>query len=141
MVRRSGDFTIGSLSRRTAVNIETIRYYERAGLMPAPPRTSGGHRLYGSDHERRLKFIRRSRELGFSVDEVRALLGLVDGGYTCGEVQALTLKHLAEVRKKVADLQRLEATLADISSRCEGGKLPDCPVVEALLGETHFIAS
>jgi MerR family mercuric resistance operon transcriptional regulator len=114
------------------VNVETIRYYEREGLLPSAPRTAGGHRVFGEAHVRRLCFIRRSRELGFPGTEVRALLGLVDGGYSCGEVRDLTLRHLADVRAKIADLRRLERTLAAISSKCEGGDLPDCPIVEAL---------
>jgi len=126
------ELTIGALSKRAGVNVETIRYYERQGLLPKAPRTAGGHRLFGEAHLRRLGFIRRSRELGFSGAEVRALLGLVDGGYTCGEVRALTLKHLADVKAKIADLRRLETTLAGISSRCDGGDVPDCPIVEAL---------
>ena len=98
--------TIGPLSKRVGLNIETVRYYERAGLLPPPPRTEGGYRIYGDDHLKRLVFVRRSRELGFSLDEVRGLLGMVDGGYTCGEVHSLTLAHLTDIRKKVADLRR-----------------------------------
>jgi MerR family transcriptional regulator, mercuric resistance operon regulatory protein len=112
--------------------VETIRYYEREGLLPSAPRTAGGHRVFGEAHLRRLLFIRRSRELGFSGTEVRALLGLVDGGYTCGQVRDLTLRHLASVRAKIADLRRLEKTLIAISSKCEGDDVPDCPIVEAL---------
>lgn len=133
MHARNRDLGIGALSKRAGCNIETIRYYEKCGLLPAPPRTKGGHRLYGEGHLKRLVFIRRSRELGFSLDEVRALLGLVDrGDYTCGEVKALTLDHLQTVREKIKDLRRLEKTLAGISSRCEGGTVPECPIIEAL---------
>jgi MerR family mercuric resistance operon transcriptional regulator len=126
------ELTMGALSGETGVNVETIRYYEREGLLPRAPRTAGGHRVFGKAHLRRLFFIRRSRELGFSGTEVRALLRLVDGGYTCGEVRDLTLRHLADVRAKIADLRRLEQTLAAISSKCAGDDLPDCPIVEAL---------
>jgi MerR family mercuric resistance operon transcriptional regulator len=126
------ELTIGALSGQTGVNVETIRYYEREGLLPRAPRTAGGHRVFAKAHLRRLFFIRRSRELGFSGTEVRALLGLVDGGYTCGQVRDLTLRHLADVRAKIADLRRLEQTLAAISSKCTGDELPDCPIVEAL---------
>lgn len=133
MSARKRDFSIGALSRCTGCNIETIRYYEKCGLLPAPPRTEGGHRLYGEDHLKRLVFIRRSRELGFSVDEIRALLGLVDAGtYTCGQVKALTVEHLQNIREKINDLRRLEKTLAEISSQCEGGTVPKCPVIDAL---------
>lgn len=81
----------------------------------------------------RLSFVRRSRELGFSLDEIRGLLQLVDGGrYSCAEVKAITLDHLADVRRKITDLRRLERTLADVAGKCRGGKVPDCPVIEAL---------
>ncbi len=124
---------IGALSELSGVNIETIRYYERAGLLPAPPRTAGGHRSYSSDHFKRLTFIRRSRRLGFSTDEVRGLLSLVNSGsYTCGEVHALTMKHLDDVRRKIADLRRMEKSLVEISSACEGGAAPECPIIETL---------
>ena len=125
--------TIGGLSRRTGCNIETIRYYERAGLMPAPPRSRGGHRLYDAGHEKRLVFIRRSRQLGFALDQIRALLGLVDGGdYTCAEVKATTLAHLDAVRGKIADLTRMAAVLDEMAARCDGGEVPACPILEAL---------
>jgi MerR family transcriptional regulator, mercuric resistance operon regulatory protein len=126
------ELAIGALSGQTGVNVETIRYYEREGLLPSTRRTAGGHRVFGEAHLRRLIFIRRSRELGFSGTEVRALLDLVDGGYTCGEVRDLTLRHLTNVRAKIADLRRLERTLATISSRCRSDDLPDCPIVDAL---------
>lgn len=128
----SQHLTIGPLSKRARVNIETIRYYEREKLLPAPPRSAGGYRLYGEDHLHRLVFIRRSRELGFSLDEIRNLLRMVDGGYTCGEVQQLTLEHLASIRRKLADLRRLERTLKTIASQCDGGTVPHCPVIDAL---------
>jgi DNA-binding transcriptional MerR regulator len=83
------ELTVGALSEQTGVNVETIRYYEREGLLPSAPRTAGGHRVFGEAHLRQLIFIRRSRELGFSGPEVRTLLGLVDGGYTCGDVRDL----------------------------------------------------
>src|SRR6266545_3171923 len=98
--------TIGTLSERTGCNIETIRYYERIGLMPRTARSAGGHRLYGEEHVKRLGFIRRSRELGFTLDQVRTLLALVDGRrYTCAQVKRITVEHLDEVHRKVADLR------------------------------------
>lgn len=125
--------TRGVIAKRTGVNIETVRYYERIGLLPAPPRSEGGHRIYDEDLVRRLHFIRRSRELGFTLDEVRGLLRLVDGGdYTCGEVEALTSAHLGEVRRKLADLKRLEKVLREMVAGCKGGEVPECPVIEAL---------
>jgi MerR family mercuric resistance operon transcriptional regulator len=125
--------SIGALSKRSDVNIETIRYYEKIGIMPKPGRTSGGYRIYGSDHLKRLGFVRRSRELGFSLDEVRGLLKLVDGErYTCAEVKTITLSHLADVRRKIADLRRLELMLAEVAGKCRGGKVPKCLVIDAL---------
>lgn len=126
-------FGIGPLSERSGVKVETVRYYEREGLLPEPPRTSGGHRSYDESHLRRLTFIRRARELGFSMAEIRDLLALVDGGsYTCGEVKTMTMDHAKSIRRKIADLRRMEKTLLDISSRCEGGALPECPIIDAL---------
>jgi len=130
---RGPALTIGALSKHTRVHIETIRFYERVGILPKPPRSAGGHRIYSPDQLMRLSFVRRSRELGFSLEEVRGLLHLVDGGhYTCAEVKAITLDHLADIRRKIADLRRLEQTLASVAGRCRGGKVPDCAVIEAL---------
>lgn len=125
--------TIGSLSDSTGVNIETIRYYERIGLLPAPPRSAGRHRLYEDAHRERLVFIRRARELGFSLDEVRALLGLAGKhGLACDEVKTLADEHIAEVRQKIRDLRRLERVLTDLAARCRPGRVPECPILEAL---------
>ncbi|MGH6894952.1 MAG: MerR family transcriptional regulator [Geminicoccaceae bacterium] len=124
----------GELAERSGCNIETVRFYEKQGLLPAPPRTAGGHRDYAFEHLKRLTFIRRSRELGFTLGEVRSLLGLVDGGdWTCAEVRAMTLEHLADVRRKIADLERLARILEEMAARCEGGAVPECPIVDALL--------
>jgi MerR family mercuric resistance operon transcriptional regulator len=137
MAAHAGKFTIGRLSRQSGVNVETVRYYERIGLLPPAPRTEGGHRVYDEGQLRLLTFIRRSRELGFSLDQVRALLGLVEGGsYTCDEVRDLAQRHLDDVRRKIADLRRLETTLATTVERCAGGTTPDCPVIDALFDET-----
>jgi MerR family mercuric resistance operon transcriptional regulator len=128
--------TIGGLSRKTGCPIETIRFYEKAGLLPKPLRSDGGHRLYGADQVKRLVFIRRSRELGFSLDDIRGLLQLVDRRrYTCKQVKAVTDRHLVSVKRKVADLQRLKKTLAGISAKCQGGQVPECPIIDALFEE------
>ncbi len=128
--------TIGGLSKQTGCNIETIRYYERIGLLPKPPRTEGGHRLYEREQIKRLVFIRRSRELGFSLDEIRTLLRLVDGKrYTCQEVKTLTEEHLGDIKKKIADLKKLQKTLGEISAQCQGGQVPECPIIDALFEE------
>lgn len=132
---KPGGLSIGALSKQSGVNIETIRYYEKIGVMPAPPRSAGGYRLYAPDHLKRLGFVRRGRQLGFSLDELRGLLQLVDGhAYTCAEVHALTLKHLTEVRRKIADLRRLEHVMADMVAQCTEDLVPECPVIDALFG-------
>lgn len=123
---------IGELSRRTGCNIETIRYYERIGLMPTPARR-GRYRSYGADEVARLGFVRRARELGFTLDEVRALLGLAaGGGATCAEVRDLAAAHLKDVRARIADLKRMERVLADSVRACDAGQDPGCPLIEAL---------
>ena len=130
---RANEISIGELSTRTGVNIETIRYYERSGVMPRPPRTAGGRRTYDETFVKRLFFVSRSRQLGFSLDEIRSLLGLVDEHeYTCADVRELTLRHAAEARRKIADLRKLERTLKDMAAQCHGDRVPDCPIVDAL---------
>ncbi len=133
---RVSRLTRGAVSRRTGMNIETIRYYERAGIIPEPQRSQSGHRLYDEKHLKRLTFIRRGRELGFTLEEVRGLLRLVDGGdYSCGEVKALTLDHLGETQRKVADLKRMAGVLKEMAAQCEGGMVPDCPIIDTLFRE------
>ncbi len=130
---RSARRGIGALSKQTGCNIETIRYYERIGLMPPATRSEGGHRLYGEAQGRRLGFIRRTRQLGFTLDQVRTLLRLVDGGrYTCAQVKRITVHHLDDVRRKVADLQKIERVLREMAAQCDGGTVPKCPVIDAL---------
>ncbi|HEY1927654.1 MAG TPA: helix-turn-helix domain-containing protein [Caulobacteraceae bacterium] len=127
--------TIGELSRRTGCNIETIRYYERIALMPAPPRR-GRYRSYGADDVGRLGFVRRARELGFTLDEVRALLDLAAGGQeACAEVRTLAVSHLQAVQARIADLQRMEQVLAASVRACDAGRDPGCPLIEALYAE------
>lgn len=136
MVRIAVDLTIGTLAKRSACNVETIRYYERIGLLPPPQRSANGYRVYGADAARRLGFIRRCRELGFSLDDVRMLLGLIDGGrYSCDEVKKITLHHRDAVRAKILDLRRLERSLSGIAADCRGGTAPPCPIIDALLTE------
>jgi len=121
------------LARRTGCNLETIRYYEKIGMMPDPPRTASGYRVYDDAHVSRLRFILRARELGFSIEQIRGLLDLVDGGtQTCAEVKERTELHLADVRAKIADLKRIENVLAETAEQCSGEDVPECPVLEAL---------
>ena len=118
--------SIGELSRSTGVNIETIRYYERIKILPTPPRTSSGRRVYGPPEIRSLTFIRRSRELGFTLDEIRALLAIsaADGNNTCGEVRQVAARHLADIRAKIADLRAMARVLSDAVQRCDAGEMP-----------------
>ncbi|MFC1457866.1 MULTISPECIES: MerR family transcriptional regulator [Microvirga] len=133
---RGDTFPIGELSRLTGVNIETIRYYERIGMLPAPPRSEGGRRVYDHHHTRVLAFIRRGRELGFTLDEIKALLAL--GGperAPCGDVREIAARHLDDIRAKIADLRKLERLLGQTIDRCEGGTAPECPVLDILSPE------
>lgn len=121
------------LSRRTGCNLETIRYYEGVGVMPEPPRSAKGHRVYDEGHVSRLRFVMRARELGFTLQEIRGLLRLVDRGLqTCAEVQILGQEKLDDVRTKISDLQRIEKVLAETLAQCTGEDVPDCAVLEAL---------
>src|SRR5690242_3863996 len=130
MTRTSGDFSIGALARASGVNLETIRYYERIGLMPAPGRTEGGHRIYEPAHRQRLEFIRRGRELGFGIEDIRALLKLAEtSDQPCDAVRAIASQHLDNVRAKLADLGRLERILATTVSQCSHTAPSSCPVL------------
>ncbi|RMF39388.1 MAG: MerR family transcriptional regulator [Alphaproteobacteria bacterium] len=124
------------LARLTGCNLETIRYYERIGVMPEPPRTAANYRAYDETHVARLRFVMRARDLGFSLDEVRDLLALVDGGaQSCAEVRAMASAHLEAVRERIADLRRIETVLAETVSRCSGEDVPECAVIDALAGQ------
>ncbi len=126
-------YSIGEISRRSGVKVETIRYYERIGLLAPPPRTVGGHRVYGSAAAKRLNFVRRARELGFTLGQVRGLLALADGREgSCAEVEKLGRAQLDATSGRIADLKRMEKVLADMVTRCSGGAVPDCPILEAL---------
>ena len=137
-----GPIAIGELSKQTGTNIETIRYYERVGVLPAPARSSGGYRLYGIAHLKRLNFIRRARALGFSIGEVRTLLRLADERKRpCAEVRVVAEAHLHDVRAKIADLRRMERVLKATVTRCASGQRGHCPVIEALYRDGSLHAS
>ena len=128
-----GHLAIGELGRRTDTKVETIRYYERIGLLAEPARTAGNYRAYGPEHLNRLSFIRRSRDLGFSLDQVRALLDLSDDrDRSCEAVDAVAKAHLAEVDRKIADLRALRRELASMIDRCRCGTVAECRIIEAL---------
>jgi MerR family mercuric resistance operon transcriptional regulator len=130
---RSETFPIGQLSLRSGVNIETIRYYERIKMFAPPPRTASGRRVYDSTHLRTVAFIRRSRELGFSLDQIRTLIRL--GGpekATCREVRQIATRHLEDIQAKLTDLKKLERLLAETLARCSGRFPPECAVLDIL---------
>ncbi len=127
---------IGALAERTGCKVETIRYYERIGILPEPARNLGGQRRYADWHLKRLNFVRRARDLGFTLDDVRGLLRLVDEqGHGCAEVESMARRHLDAVRARLADLRAMEAVLKETVARCAGGAVPDCPIIEALFHE------
>jgi MerR family mercuric resistance operon transcriptional regulator len=132
-VRENRKMMIGEMSKETGCNIETIRYYEKIGILPRPPRTVGNLRDYDQGHLKRLYFIRRSRELGFSLNEIRQMLSLVDGGnVTCEQVRKMALEHLAAIQEKISDLKRMGRILEDTAAKCIGGKTPECPIIDVL---------
>lgn len=125
--------TIGAMARETGTKVETVRYYERIGMLPRAGRSPGGQRRFAPDHLKRLNFIRRARELGFTLARVRELLALADErGATCAEVERLARDHLVEVRSRIADLSRMDVVLSDLVTHCAGDKVPECPILEAL---------
>jgi DNA-binding transcriptional MerR regulator len=126
--------TIGELAKATGTKVVTVRYYEQAGLLPLPPRTPGNYRAYGADHLHRLRFIRRCRDLGFTLDQVRDLLRLSSQeDQPCGEVNRISAEHLTEIEQKIVDLTRLADELRRINGRCQGGGvIANCRIIEAL---------
>ncbi len=130
---RTEGLTIGQLSQLTGVNIETIRYYEKIKVLPKPSRTGSGRRVYGPMERRILAFVRRSRELGFSLDEIRAMLRL--GGpekASCREVREIAAHRLDDIRARIGDLRKLERLLAKTVAQCTGTTAPECPVLDIL---------
>jgi len=123
----------GTLAQRSGVNSETIRYYETISLLPKPDRSAGGHRVYREADLQRLTFIRRCREMGFSLKEIRGLLSLVDGEQvSCKQVKNVADEHLMDIRAKISDLKKIERTLSTLSASCSGKEVPECPIIEAL---------
>ena len=126
--------TIGELAKESGVHLETIRYYEREGLMPAPPRKSSGHRAYPPGAARRLRFIKRVQELGFTLSEVRELLTLrAEPDKDCSEVCKQAREKLGEVRAKILHLQDIERALQHLTEGCAGDRpISECGILEAL---------
>ena len=124
---------IGELATITGTKAETIRFYEKIGLLAEPARTGGNYRAYGPAHLSRLSFIRRSRDLGFSLEQVRALLSLSDDrSQPCGAIDSMAREHLRAVDAKIADLMALKRELEALVGQCGSGSVSDCRIVEAL---------
>lgn len=124
---------IGDLARATNTKVETIRYYEQIGLLPAPSRTSGNYRTYTPEHLGRLSFIRRARDLGFTLEEVRELLSLSDQKRrSCKAVDTIARQHLADVDRKIEDLKALRTELNSVINQCKCGTIAECRIIEAL---------
>ena len=125
--------SIGALAKATGTKVETVRWYEQVGLLPAPTRTSGNYRVYDAAHLGRLSFIRRARDLGFSLDQVRALLDIAgQQDRSCEGVDVIARAHLDEVDRKIADLQALRRELDSLIGQCRQGRVEECRIIEAL---------
>jgi Cu(I)-responsive transcriptional regulator len=124
---------IGDLAKATGAKVETIRYYERIGLLPKPARTAGNYRIYGEDALGWLSFIRRARDLGFTIEQVRELMALAhQSGRSCAAADAIARTHLEEVKRKLADLRALERELSALIDQCTHGTIAECRIIEAL---------
>jgi Cu(I)-responsive transcriptional regulator len=125
--------SIGALARATGTKVETIRWYESVGLLPAPGRTAGNYRAYDAAHLNRLSFVRRARDLGFSLEQIRALLDLAEQRErSCEAVDSIAREHLEEVERKIADLQALRRELDSLIGQCRHGSVAECGIIEAL---------
>lgn len=131
------NLTIGQLAKRAHVNIETVRYYERRGLMPEPTRRESGYRQYSQDDVARLQFIKRAKELGFSLEEISELFSLrVDPQTTCGDVKSRAEAKIADIEEKIETLEEMKRALLKLTDRCRGrGPVTECPILEALDSE------
>ena len=133
MVRTNG-LTIGRVARQAGLAIDTVRYYEREGLLEKAPRTKAGYRQYSASAVARLRFIRQAKDLGFSLSEIRELLALrVDARKTCRDVKSRALRKIADVERRIVQLTRMRRALADLAAQCRGGgPTSSCPILEAL---------
>ena len=134
----TADYSIGDLARETGCKVQTIRYYEQIGLMPHPARSSGNQRRYDRRHVERLAFIRHSRQLGFPLDAIRELLGLVDKpDQSCSAADEIARRQLQAVEQRIATLQVLKVELERMIEQCRGGQICDCRIIEVLADSTH----
>lgn len=134
----SATLTIGQLARQTGTKAETIRYYEKIGLLKAPLRSEGNYRCYGTQDQRRLAFVRRARELGFSVEQIRELIAFGEQReHKCSPVDEVVKAHVTDIARKIQDLQALQGELERMLGNCPGGRVADCRVLEALQPVPH----
>ena len=131
----STQLTIGRMAEQAGVGIDTVRFYERRGLLPEPRRTAAGYRLYGEDSINRIRFVRRAKRLGFTLDEIENLLKLQDQGGRKSEVKEITTRKLQQIDAKIADLSRMRTVLKTLATECSGrGNVSSCPIIEAMSG-------
>lgn len=132
----SGSVTIGEAAKATGVSAKMIRYYEETGLLPPADRTASGYRLYAENDLHTLRFVRRSRDLGFSVEDIAGLLALwQDRGRASAQVKALAVQHLTDLRRRIAELEAMARTLTSLADHCSGDSRPDCPILDDLAAE------
>ena len=128
----NGEMTIGDLARQVGVNVETIRYYERIGLLPNPARKSNGRRTYSLSNAQALTFIRKAREFGFSLEDIRVLLALRGPDNACSDVKAIAQRHLENLRAELQRTIRIERILSEAVDQCPGGATLNCTVLKTL---------
>lgn len=134
--RRDGLMNIGQAAQASGVSAKMIRHYEGKGFMPKAGRTMGGYRIYRQNEVHVLRFIRRSRDLGFSMKEIKELLGLWNNRRRASsDVKRLVEKHVQELDRKIAELQAMRRTLVNLAHHCHGDDRPDCPILEDLAGQ------
>ena len=134
--RRAGRVDIGAAALASGVSAKMIRHYEEIGLVPPAERTAAGYRTYGPSDVHRLRFVKRARDLGFNMAEIGQLLGLWnDRRRKSSEVKRLAMRHVAELERKIAELQSMRRTLVELAHHCHGDHRPDCPILDDLAGE------
>ena len=134
------NLTIGKIAKASGLSIETIRYYEREGILPEPGRTEAGYRIYPESSIARLRFVRRAKRLGFTLAEIRNLLMLSDGAGDTAQVKALTEQKLALIKQRIEDLSRMRDALEELADRCPGtGCLDACPIINALSADADSL--
>ncbi|MCM3164112.1 MULTISPECIES: MerR family transcriptional regulator [Bacillaceae] len=126
--------SISKVAKQANINLETVRYYEKRGLIPEPPRTSAGYRIYSREYVDRIKFIKRAQELGFTLDEILQLLKISEGGHDAQTVKEFTSEKISGITGKINDLQRIKGTLQKLSDECPGSGAPSnkCPIIQDL---------